>query len=261
MNFTHRLLLIIGHWSQQAKTNYTIQPAQGQEKKTPEQLKGVSIEERFGAVVDHSFVFVDHNAQSHRLGDFFGDKPVILTLNYWRCKSLCTFQLGNLAETVPEVPWEIGQDYRIVTISFDSIDTPELASEARNTYLSKGNLPQDTDWTSLIGEQKAIDSVTNAPGFFYKHDKESNEFAHSAALFFFSTTGRLSRYLYGIPYSPLDYASVFDRSCGKKDQYILRLDSANVFPLQSYNGKVRWTCTEISQCDSVCDAFCACFMH
>ena len=67
---------------------------------------------------------------------------------------------------MPEVPWEIGQDYRIVTISFDSTSTPELASEARNTYLSKGNLPQDTDWTSLIGEQKAIDSVTNAPGFF-----------------------------------------------------------------------------------------------
>ena len=201
---THRLLLILSLWIHQAKSNHPIQPNRGQENKTPEQLKGVSIEERFGAVVDHSLVFTDHNAQTHRLGDFFGDKPVILTLNYWRCKSLCTFQLGNLAEIVSEVPWKIGKDYRMVTISFDPTDTSELAQEARNLYLSKGQLPHDTDWIFLTGEQHAIDSVTNSLGFFYKHDKESNEFAHSAALFFFSPAGRLSRYLYGIQYSPLD---------------------------------------------------------
>jgi len=56
----------------------------------------------------------------------------------------------------------------------------------------------------LTGTQESIDRVTSAAGFSYKWDEKSNQFAHAAAVMVVTPDGKMSRYFYGIDYSPKD---------------------------------------------------------
>jgi protein SCO1/2 len=59
-------------------------------------------------------------------------------------------------------------------------------------------------WHFLTGGQDSIDRLTEAVGFRYHYDTKSDQFAHASGLMVATSDGRLSRYLYGIEYSPGD---------------------------------------------------------
>lgn len=170
----------------------------------PKDLQGVTITENLGKKINLNLTFTDQDGNILTFGDLLKDgKPLILSLNYYRCKTLCGIQLQNLAKTLREMRWPIGKDFTVATVSFDKTDTPVLAKEKQSEYLNLLQQPNGK-WNFLVGSQENIDELTKSVGFFYNYIPERNEFAHTAAIFFISPDGMISRYLYGIDYKVKD---------------------------------------------------------
>lgn len=186
------------------------------EESLPKELQGVTVKEHLGDSIDTSLTFKDHNGQDVALKDYFSDgKPVLLTLNYYVCQTLCTLQLNALVDGLRGLNWTPGKEFRIVTISIDPRNTPELASEKRKAYLQslgKG----DVEWHFLVGNETNIAKIASQVGFEYKWDPVSEQYAHGLAIYFVTPEGKLSRYLYGLTYSARDLKfALLDSSSGK----------------------------------------------
>jgi protein SCO1/2 len=97
---------------------------------TPPELEEVGIEEHLDAKIPLSAEFVDEHGEQVRLGDYLdGERPIILTLNYYRCPMLCGLQLNGVVEGLVQMDWTLGDQFDMVTISIDPLETPALASK------------------------------------------------------------------------------------------------------------------------------------
>ena len=168
----------------------------------------VSVEEMLNGELDMDLRFVDHDGNEVRLGDYFdGDRPVLITLNYFRCPTLCNLQLNSLTRTLEgfseSADWLPGKQYRIVTVSIDPRETPELAAKKRQTHLE--TLGQgEVDWNFLTGDALQVRMLAASLGIGYAYDAEQDQYAHPAVLMFVSPEGKVARYLYGLEYQPSD---------------------------------------------------------
>ena len=171
----------------------------------PQQLQGVDVVEHLGEEIDLDLAFVDEAGERVTLGEFFNDgKPVIITLNYFNCPMLCSLQLNALIDGLRELDWAPGDHFRVITVSIDPREGPELAAAKRETYLEALGKGQDVEWSFLTGEEAAITALAEQLGFGYRYVREIDEFAHPASIFFLSEEGRITRYLYGLQYRPFD---------------------------------------------------------
>lgn len=170
----------------------------------PKELEGVGITEHLDAKLPLDAEFRDEEGRPVRLGAFFqGRRPVILTLNYYRCPMLCTLQLNGLVDALRAMPWLPGREFEIVTISFDPLETPTLARFKKQNYIKEyGRAEAVAGWHFLTGREDNIRRVTETVGFTYRYDKDTEQYVHAAALFVCTPDGRLSQYLYGVKYDP-----------------------------------------------------------
>jgi protein SCO1/2 len=174
------------------------------QNRVPRQLRGVNVAEQLGKSVGLDLPFVDQNGQAVRLADYVGgDRPVLLTLNYYRCPTLCTLQLNELIRTIRELGWRPGDRFRMLTISIDQRETPALAAKNRSAYLKALGLG-DVDWSFLVGKQEHVETLAKQVGFQDQYDKTTDQFAHPAVAFFLSPGGKIARYLYGITFPARD---------------------------------------------------------
>jgi protein SCO1/2 len=170
----------------------------------PAALRGVGVDERLGASIDRQLAFTDHNGRAVKIGDYLGDgKPVLLTLNYYMCPTLCNLQLNALNDGLRALSWAPGDKYRIVTVSIDPREGPELAKGKRGMYLeSLGR--GEVDWTFLVGTEQNIRALADQVGFRYEYDAKQDQYGHALVLTFLSPEGMVARYLYGMEYSARD---------------------------------------------------------
>ncbi len=174
---------------------------------TPPQqiLNNVSIEQRLNAQVPLELAFRDENDRAVKLGDYFGQKPVVLALVYYDCPMLCTEVLNGMVSAFSILKFDIGKQYDVVTVSFDPREKPELAKAKKAVYLRRYGRPgADQGWHFLTGEQPAINALTKAVGFHYQWDQQTQQFAHAAAIMVLTPQGKLAQYYYGVEYSPKD---------------------------------------------------------
>lgn len=169
-----------------------------------DELEGVGITENLNVQVPLELAFVDENGKDVTLSDYFnGQRPVILTLNYYNCPMLCTLQLNGMVEALKEINLEAGKQYEIVTISFHPGETPELAKAKKENYLTMFDRPAAAKgWHFLTGDQKNITKLTETVGFGYKWNPVREEYVHVAALMICTPKGKLSRYIYGVQMEP-----------------------------------------------------------
>jgi protein SCO1 len=168
-------------------------------------LRDVGIEQRQGTPLPLDALFRDESGREVRLGEYFADKPVVLAFVQYRCPMLCTLVLNGFLKSSQGMPLEIGRDYQVVTVSFDPREGPELASEKKKHYVRSYRREGAAEgWHFLTGDQQAIDRLTQAVGFRYHYDPQSDQFAHASGIVVATPDGRLARYLYGIEYSPHD---------------------------------------------------------
>lgn len=184
----------------------------------PRELEGVGITEHLDEQVPLELEFVDESGRTVRLGDYFdGHRPVILTLNYYRCPMLCTLQLNGLIDGLREMGWTPGEQFEIVTVSIDPAETPSLAKAKKQSYMSEYGRPSAASgWHFLTGKQKEITALAEAVGFGYRWNPDRNQWMHAAALFICTPDGKLSRYLYGVLYEANTLRlSLVEASAGK----------------------------------------------
>lgn len=170
----------------------------------PKEAEGIQIEEKIDAALPLRARFVDEQGKEVELGDFFdGRRPVILTLNYYRCPMLCGAQLNGFLDALRQMKWTAGGQFRIVTVSFDPLEGPPLARAKKENYIREYGRPEATrGWHFLTGNVENIRALTQAVGFNYKWVPEREEWAHSAALILLTPDGRVARYLGGVAYDP-----------------------------------------------------------
>jgi len=171
----------------------------------PPVLRSVGFDQRLDAQVPLDLVFRDEAGQAVGLGNYFGGRPVILVLAYYRCPMLCTMVLNGLVRGLMDVPFDVGKEFNIVTVSFDPRETPALAANKKKTYVERYGRPGAAEgWHFLTGEEDAINRLTDAVGFRYIYDPKHDQFAHASGIMILTPKGRIARYFYDVAYSPRD---------------------------------------------------------
>jgi protein SCO1/2 len=165
----------------------------------------VGIDQKLNALVPLELEFQNEAGRTVRLEECVGGKPTILVMAYYRCPMLCTQVLNGLVHGLKGVPFDIGDKFNVVTVSFAAREKPELAARKKSTYVEDYGRPgADQGWHFLTGEQPAIDALAEAVGFRYSYDKDKDQFAHGSGIMILTPQGRVSRYFYGIGFDPLD---------------------------------------------------------
>jgi protein SCO1/2 len=173
--------------------------------KLPELLTDIGLDQRLDAQVPPDLRFRDEAGREVRLGDYFGTKPVILTLVYYECPMLCTQVLNGLTSALGVLSFSIGQEFDVVTVSFDPKETPGLAAAKKAAYVNRYKREgAGRGWHFLTGEQRSIAALTKAVGFRYAYNASIDQYAHVSGIMVLTPEGRLSRYFYGIEYGPRD---------------------------------------------------------
>jgi protein SCO1 len=171
----------------------------------PPALQGVGIDQRLNKQVPLDLMFRDETGKSVRLGDYFGNKPIILVLVYYRCPMLCTLTLNGLERAMRVMPLDVGNQYTVVTVSFDPRETPALAIAKKQEYLAHYERPgAAAGWHFLTGEESSIRQLTEVVGFHYNYDPQSGQYAHTTGLVVLTPQGKIARYFYGVEFSPRD---------------------------------------------------------
>jgi protein SCO1/2 len=172
----------------------------------PAELQGVGIVEHLDEALPLDLVFADSEGDSVTLGDYFaGEKPVILTLNYYRCPMLCNLTLNGVVTALAEIDWSVGEEFDIVTVSIAPDEGPELAQVKKRVYVSQYDRPTGAGgWAFLTGEQAEIEALALATGFGYRKDEKTGDYAHTSSIMFVTPDGRLSRYMNEVMFDPKD---------------------------------------------------------
>lgn len=183
----------------------------------PAQLHGVGIDQRLNEQVPLDLNFRDETGQTVSLASYFGKKPVILSLVYYSCPMLCTTAENGLLNTLLEVKFNIGEQFEVVTVSFDPNDKPGMAMAKKGIYAGLYGRPgARRGWHFLVGDQPAIQALTRAVGFHYNYDPQTQQFYHATGIIVLTPQGKISRYFYGIQYPPRDVRlALVEASSGK----------------------------------------------
>ena len=186
----------------------SMEPPQGRIMRADEKpaiLKDIGIDQRLNEMLPLDVPLRDEAGRAVLLGDYFGRRPVILTLVYYNCPMLCTQVLNGLVGALNVMSLDAGRDFEVVAVSFDARETPAMAAAKKDAYLGRYKRPNAAAaWHFLTGDAASIERLTKAAGFRFRYDKERDQFAHASAVMVATPSGRLARYFYGIEYAPRD---------------------------------------------------------
>jgi protein SCO1/2 len=171
----------------------------------PELLKEVGVDQKLNDQIPLNLAFRDEHGNRVELAQFFGSKPVILTLVYYNCPMLCTQVLNGLDRSLQTLPMEIGKDFNVVTVSIDPTDRPVIAEAKQAMYAGMYRRPgAQYGWHFLTGDEPQIKQLADSVGFRYAYDSDSKQYAHASAIMLLTPDGKISRYFYGVSYPERD---------------------------------------------------------
>ena len=183
-----------------------VDPSERKERKEPlpKRLEGIDVVEHLNTELPKHVEFNDEQGRRVKLGDYFDGKiPVIVTLNYSGCPMLCSLILNGLVEGLKQVDWTAGKEFRIVTVSIDPAETPEISLRTKQRYVDFYGRPEAREgWHFLTGSPANVRAVAEAVGFKYGYNEKRKEYVHPAAISLLTPGGRIARYLYGIEFLP-----------------------------------------------------------
>jgi protein SCO1/2 len=171
----------------------------------PAALREVAFEQKLNQQIPLDLQFRDETGAAVELSRYFGRKPVILNFVYYKCRDLCPLLLDGMVRTLRALSFDIGDQFEVLTVSFDPGDNAALAAATKRDFVQRYARPgAQTGWHFLTGEPVAIDQLTRAVGFRYQYDQQTGEFGHATGLVLLTPAGKTSRYYYGIEFSPRD---------------------------------------------------------
>ena len=180
-------------------------PAAGERQPvTPDQvIASVGIDQKLNSQVPLDAPFTDQEGRPVTLGQYFGKKPIVLALVYYRCPSLCNLMLEGVVNSVRNVEFTTGKEYDLVVVSIDPNETTALAQAKRQEYLELyARSGADRGWHFLTGPQESITPLAKSVGFRYLYDPATTQFAHASGIMVLTPEGKVARYLMGVEYPP-----------------------------------------------------------
>lgn len=174
----------------------------------------VGIEEKLGMQVAMDVALKDENGSDVTLRQLV-NKPTILIFNYFRCPGICPVLINSMVDVVNKIQLEPGKDFRLIAVSFDPTDTPDLARQKKANYLNQMRRQFSPDtWHFLTGSEENTKAVANSAGFNYR--KQGDMYVHPGAIIVLTPTGIISRYLYGTSFLPADVTMAVQEAAGGK---------------------------------------------
>jgi protein SCO1/2 len=209
------VIVVIGFWSvflvpavRAQVSSYADKQMGPTNDRPPSILNGVGILQRLNQQLPLNLVFVDDEGKPVHLGDYFGKRPAILALVYYRCPMLCSEELDGLTSALQMVNFVPGKDFNVVVVSIDPNEGPELAAAKKRSYLKRYGHPETANgWHFLTGTQPNIDALTHTVGFNYVKIPAPGgvtQYAHASSIQIVTPEGKLAQYYMGVEYSPKD---------------------------------------------------------
>jgi protein SCO1/2 len=183
----------------------------------PKVLREIGFDQNLGDRIPLDIPFKDETGRDVRIGDYFGQRPVVLALVYYECPMLCTLTLKGLTSALGVLTLDPGRDFEVVVVSFSPAETPMMAAAKKASFLERYDRPATAGgWHFLTGQEVNIRRLTNAVGFRYVFDRSINQYAHPTGITVLTPEGRLARYLFGVEYGPRDLRLALVEASGGK---------------------------------------------
>jgi protein SCO1/2 len=182
-----------------------VTPARADDSVAAGEAGEAGIDEQLGGYVPLDLKLVNEAGDTVRIGDLI-TRPTIVSLVYYTCPSVCgplLTELSDMLGKLEKLDMQPGRDYDVLTISFDENDDPEGSARTKDEYYQ--NLPEGfprSAWTFLTGDAASIKYFTDSVGFHFR--RVGSDFAHPTTLVILSPEGKITRYMYGAEYLPLD---------------------------------------------------------
>jgi len=171
----------------------------------PAPLREVGFDQHLEREIPPDLAFVDERGERVTIGQYFGERPVVLSFVYFSCPMLCPQSISSLARTLKVLDLGLGDDFELVTVSIDPRETSDTAAKAKALYVEQADRADAAEgWHFLTGEPRAIEPLTRAAGFRYVWDDTLQQFAHPTGVVVVTPQGRIARYLFGIDYGARD---------------------------------------------------------
>ncbi|HYE75421.1 MAG TPA: SCO family protein [Blastocatellia bacterium] len=166
----------------------------------PDQIKNIGVDEKLNQQIDANLTFLDSDGNTVALKDYLHkDRPVVLNLVYYSCPLLCGFVLQGVVRSLKDVPYTVGKDIEVITVSFDTKETPELAKAKKESILKDYGRPEAAaGWHVLVDKDGNAKKLADQIGFKYEWSEQDQQFAHASVTMLLTPEGKVSRYLYGI---------------------------------------------------------------
>ncbi len=180
-------------------------PVRAEKLYTRDVIERVGVDQMLDAQVPGDVRLVDETGRRVRLDEYYQDKPIVLNLVYFECPMLCNMTMDGLQRSLKILNLDVGNDFTVLTVSFDPREGPKLASQARKTALKRyDRAGAEAGWRFLTGEEAQLRRLTESVGFRYVYDEDRGQYAHAAALVVLTPSGRVSRYLTGVEFPARD---------------------------------------------------------
>lgn len=171
----------------------------------PTVLDSVGIDQKLGASVPVNLKFRDESGTDVMLARYLNDRPIILVPAYYECPMLCTQILNGLLSGLRPISLNAGRDFVVVAFSIDPDEYPELAAARKVNYVDGyGREGGENGWHFLTGDRASINALTQALGYRYIYDPETDEYVHASGIAILTPTGKIARYLFGVEFAPRD---------------------------------------------------------
>ena len=187
----------------------------------PTLLNGVGIDQRLNAQLPLNLAFIDDAGQPVTLASYFGKRPAILALVYYRCPMLCSEELDGLTSALEMVRYVPGKDFNVIVVSIDPTEGTDLAAAKKREYVKRYGRPETANgWHFLTGTQPNIDALTQAVGFRYVRltvpGSNLMQYAHASSIQIVTPEGKLAQYYLGVEYSPKDMLLGLDEASSNR---------------------------------------------
>jgi protein SCO1 len=171
----------------------------------PKSEKNVGIDQHLNQQVTLSLPMRDEEGRNVTLGDYFGNRPVILVMAYYECPNLCTMIMNGVFSAMGVLPFVAGKDYDVVSVSFNPHETSALAKQKKDSYLAGYRQTEHAGgYHFLTADEPAIEQLCKEVGFRYSYDSTTKQYAHASGIMMLTPEGKLSRYFYGVEFAPSD---------------------------------------------------------
>ena len=166
------------------------------------------VTEKVGNTLPLDATFTDGEGNTVTLGEVLSrGKPVVLQMAYYRCPALCGEVMNGMVSSMRSLAedLEIRDDFEVVTLSFDSRESPELAQKNKDATVDVMGRTFDEQqvrdgWHFWVGDDLDINRLADAIGFRFSWIPEAQEYSHAGVIVIITPDGVVSRYLHGTKY-------------------------------------------------------------